>query len=248
MLGAPQALAAGAGLGAVASAAPLAARGRCHHRRRGRRRHRRRAPARPPPAAGSSLVEATDRIGGRCVTDTADLRRAVRSRRALDPHARHQSADQARVAHRARHLSGAVGPARAHRPPQRARGRARGFSRRPGARQPRHRTRPRAARPTSTAPRALPKDLGDWRPTDRIRARPLRHRQGSQRDFGAGFRKSVERDIGAFCRQGYGALLAKLAEGIPVELATPVTQIDTLSRDGRGRGDDAAAARSPAAT
>jgi monoamine oxidase len=38
--------------------------------------------------------------------------------------------------------------------------------------------------------------------------------------------RSGDRDISAFCRQGYGALLAKLAEGIPVELNSPVTQVD----------------------
>ena len=44
------------------------------------------------------------------------------------------------------------------------------------------------------------------------------------------FARAAERDIGAFCRQGYGALLAKLAEGMPVQLSTPVTQIDAGSR------------------
>ena len=34
--------------------------------------------------------------------------------------------------------------------------------------------------------------------------------------------RAVERDSDAFCRQGYGALLAKLAAGLPVQLSTPV--------------------------
>jgi monoamine oxidase len=42
--------------------------------------------------------------------------------------------------------------------------------------------------------------------------------------------RSGERDVAAFCRQGYGALLAKLAEGIPVQLDTAVKLVDT----GRG--------------
>jgi monoamine oxidase len=41
------------------------------------------------------------------------------------------------------------------------------------------------------------------------------------------FSKSAERDVAAFCRQGYGALLAKLAEGIPVEMDSPVAAVDT---------------------
>jgi monoamine oxidase len=60
---------------------------------------------------------------------------------------------------------------------------------------------------------------------------------GAAKDLGEisalDFSKSLERDAGAFCRQGYGALLAKLAEGIPVELETPVTQVDTLTRGSR---------------
>jgi monoamine oxidase len=77
------------------------------------------------------------------------------------------------------------------------------------------------------AAQALPSDLGDWRPT-------LEFMLGS---FGCGkeltevsavdFAKSAERDNDAFCRQGFGALLAALAEGIPVQLSTPATAIDT---------------------
>ena len=38
--------------------------------------------------------------------------------------------------------------------------------------------------------------------------------------------RMAERDVGAFCRQGYGGLLAKLAEGIPVALDSAVTDIE----------------------
>ena len=49
-----------------------------------------------------------------------------------------------------------------------------------------------------------------------------------------------ERDIAAFCRQGYGALLAKLAAGASPRLSTPVTLIDwdrrgVDIRTGKGR-------------
>jgi monoamine oxidase len=80
---------------------------------------------------------------------------------------------------------------------------------------------------------ALPNDLGEWRPTIEFALGPY----GSARDLreisAVDFTKSVDRDVGAFCRQGYGALLAKLAEGIPVELQTPVTQVDTQSHGSR---------------
>ena len=35
-----------------------------------------------------------------------------------------------------------------------------------------------------------------------------------------------DRDNDAFCRQGYGALIAKLAAGLPVRLSTPVTRVE----------------------
>src|SRR5207237_985643 len=40
------------------------------------------------------------------------------------------------------------------------------------------------------------------------------------------FSRLAERDAEAFCRQGYGALVAKLAEGLPVQLSTPATAVD----------------------
>src|SRR5262249_14739044 len=46
------------------------------------------------------------------------------------------------------------------------------------------------------------------------------------------FAKSTERDLAAFCRQGLGTLLAKLAASIPVRLSTPVSRIDHGRRAG----------------
>ena len=68
-----------------------------------------------------------------------DLRRAVRSRRALDAQSRNQSDDQAGARRGPRDHDRALGPENPHRPPQRPRRRDRGISRRAGARQPRHR-------------------------------------------------------------------------------------------------------------
>jgi monoamine oxidase len=44
------------------------------------------------------------------------------------------------------------------------------------------------------------------------------------------FARAVERDSDAFCRQGLGTLIAKLADGLPVRLGSPVRQIDLTSR------------------
>ena len=77
---------------------------------------------------------------------------------------------------------------------------------------------------------ALPRDLGEWRSTVEFALGPY----GAARDLDEistqDLSRSVERDLGAFCRQGYGALLAKLAEGIPVQLNAPVTQIEFANR------------------
>jgi monoamine oxidase len=77
---------------------------------------------------------------------------------------------------------------------------------------------------------ALPKDLGDWRSTIEFTLGPyaMAHDldEVSAQDFG----KLSERDVGAFCRQGYGGLLAKLAEGIPVVLDSPVTDVGFPAR------------------
>jgi len=72
--------------------------------------------------------------------------------------------------------------------------------------------------------RALPQDLAPWLSTIEFALGP----------FGAGKDLSeisamdlarLQRDGEAFCRQGYGALLATAAEGMAVRLSTPVTGI-----------------------
>ena len=79
---------------------------------------------------------------------------------------------------------------------------------------------------------ALPKDLGDWQPAVEFVLGPVRLRQGFERNLGDG-RFALDRARNdAFCRQGFGTLLAKLAEGLPVQLASPVTRIDTRPRGG----------------
>jgi monoamine oxidase len=80
---------------------------------------------------------------------------------------------------------------------------------------------------------ALPKDLGDWRPSIEFTLGPYGAAKDLNEISALDFSKSVERDSGAFCREGYGALLAKLAEGIPVQFNSPVSQIDTGARGGK---------------
>src|SRR5262249_44780010 len=77
---------------------------------------------------------------------------------------------------------------------------------------------------------ALPKDLRDWRSTVEFVLGPFGCAK-DLRDISAfDFAKSLERDVDAFCRQGYGALLAKLAAPVPITLSTPVTRIEMGDR------------------
>ena len=142
------------------------------------------AAARRLSAAGRSftLVEASNRIGGRCFAETQSFGVAVRPRRAFHPQSGQQSADQARGADRARDLSGAVRPAHPHRPAQRPRRRARGLSGRVGARQSRDRGRGarqgrrRLRQRAAPRPRRLAVHRG-------VRARPLHQRARTSARF-----------------------------------------------------------------
>ncbi len=79
---------------------------------------------------------------------------------------------------------------------------------------------------------ALPKDLSDWRQSIEFVLGPF----GCSRDLAEvsamDMARSVERDSDAFCRQGVGTLIGKLADGLPVQLGAPVKQIDLWSRRG----------------
>ena len=72
----------------------------------------------------------------------------------------------------------------------------------------------------------LPKDLGEWRPTVEFVLGPYGCSKELAEVSAADFSRSGERDNSAFCRQGFGALLAKLAAPLPLLLATPVKVIE----------------------
>jgi monoamine oxidase len=79
---------------------------------------------------------------------------------------------------------------------------------------------------------ALPKDLGDWRPTIEFVLGPFGCGKDLAEVSALDFAHSAERDSDVLCRQGFGALLAKLAGGLPVELSNPVTRISWGARSG----------------
>jgi len=79
---------------------------------------------------------------------------------------------------------------------------------------------------------ALPKDVGDMLPAVEFFLGAF----GCGKDLAdisaMDFARSAERNIDTYCRQGLGALLAKLGEGLPIQLSAPVMQIDAYSRSG----------------
>ncbi|MEN3381409.1 MAG: hypothetical protein V7608_1453 [Hyphomicrobiales bacterium] len=85
----------------------------------------------------------------------------------------------------------------------------------------------------------LPKDLGDWRAAVEFVLGPFGCAKNLEDISAMDFARSAERDVDAFCRQGFGALLAKLAD-MPVQINTPVQRITSTRNSveietGRGR-------------
>lgn len=172
-----------------------------------------------------ALVEAADKVGGRCVTDTrifgVPFDRGAHWIHLPDTNPVAKLAAQAKLE---------VYPA----PP--------GQSLRVGRRRAREGEMEsflsglvRSGRAIADASRAkadvscaqvLPKELGEWRQTVEFVLGPLGISKDLAEVSAYDAARLPERDTEAFCRQGYGALLAKLAEGLPVQLSSPVTAID----------------------
>jgi monoamine oxidase len=70
----------------------------------------------------------------------------------------------------------------------------------------------------------LPKDLGDWRAAVEFVLGPFGCGKNLEDVSAMDFARSLERDADAFCRQGFGALLAKFAD-MPVQINTPVQRM-----------------------
>jgi monoamine oxidase len=88
-----------------------------------------------------------------------------------------------------------------------------------------------AARKSDVAcAQVLPKDLGEWRPTIEFVLGPYGCGKELAEVSTTDLARGGERDNGAFCRQGLGAVLAKLAGALPLLLSTPVKGIEYWSR------------------
>jgi monoamine oxidase len=76
------------------------------------------------------------------------------------------------------------------------------------------------------AAQTLPKDLGDWQRTVEFVLGPFACGKDLADMSAADFARSTERDSDTFCRQGLGALMTKLGEGLPIQLSNPASRIE----------------------
>lgn len=76
---------------------------------------------------------------------------------------------------------------------------------------------------------AVPNDLGDWRATIEFVLGPYNCAKDLAQVSSFDFAHATERNTAAFCKQGFGALLATLGQGLNVQLSTPAKTIDTRS-------------------
>ena len=74
---------------------------------------------------------------------------------------------------------------------------------------------------------AIPGDLGDWRPSVEFVLGPYNCGKDLAQVSSSDFAKAAERRSAAFCKPGLGALIASLAQGLAIELSTPATSIDS---------------------
>lgn len=74
---------------------------------------------------------------------------------------------------------------------------------------------------------AMPTDLGDWRSTVEFVLGPFNYAQDLSRLSSVDAARAVERSASAFCKQGFGSILATRADGVAVQLSTPAISIDT---------------------
>lgn len=168
-----------------------------------------------------ALIEAKDRAGGRCVTDTQTFgapfdRGAHWIHRDDDNPLVKLKPDPLEVYRAPRSRSLRVGPR-----PARDSELERYFS---------HLVRSARAIMDAghngdvPAASALPPDLDDWRAAVEFTLGPYSTGKPLAQVSALDFARAGEREGDAFCRQGYGALLAAATRGIPVQTATPVTR------------------------
>lgn len=171
---------------------------------------------------GVIVIEATDRIGGRCETDTTtfgvpfDKGARWLHAQGVNPLARlaPQVAVDVYPAPQAQKIRIGRRNARAGETEEFLATLVRGY---------RAMTDP--SRKSDVSGDALPSDAGDWRRTMEFTLGPAFAAKDMKELSALDLAKAEPRDGNAFCRQGVGVLAAKLGEALPVVLSTPVRRI-----------------------
>jgi monoamine oxidase len=78
----------------------------------------------------------------------------------------------------------------------------------------------------------LPKELGEWRSTIEFLLGPYHSGSDLAELSTVDLARAAERDVQAYCRQGLGTLVARLAHDLPLRLSTPATRIAWSGRVG----------------
>jgi monoamine oxidase len=170
-----------------------------------------------------AVIEAADRVGGRCIADTTTF--ATPFDRGA--HWIHRYDDNALV----KASSGAdVYPAprgqKLRVPPRRARAGETEEFLAALVRANRAIVDAGRGRGDIAASSALPGDLGDWRSSVEFVLGPYSVGKALSEISAADFARAPERNADGFCREGYGTLLARLASGLPIQLSTPARKFD----------------------
>jgi monoamine oxidase len=74
---------------------------------------------------------------------------------------------------------------------------------------------------------AVPVDLGEWRATVEFVLGPYNCGKDLAQVSSFDFAKAAERRSAAFCKPGFGALLASLTQGLAIQLSTPAVSIES---------------------
>ncbi len=75
----------------------------------------------------------------------------------------------------------------------------------------------------------VPNDLGDWRSTIEFVLGPYNCAKDLAQVSSSDFARAAERNAAAFCKQGLGTLVATLGQGLNIRLSTPAKTIDNRS-------------------
>ena len=84
-----------------------------------------------------------------------------------------------------------------------------------------------ARKSDSACEQGMPNDLGDWRGAIEFVLGPYTCAKDLARVSSLDFARAAERHAAAFCKQGFGRMLAALGQGLNVHLGTPATAIET---------------------